>query len=153
MVSGRFMRLLLDENVAEQLSEQLRAHGINADHTKSLDLNNRPDRTVLRFAVAQDYDAVVTKDRYRKANARLAALRAMRGGLRIIQLRFRQNALGAGSVEEQLRLILDHREQIEQALAPDSQIRRLIINAAINSISRTMTAAEVEAELRRLEAR
>ena len=147
------MRLLLDENAAEQLAERLRAHGINADHTKSLDLNNRPDAVVLRFAIAQSYDAVVTKDRYRKADARLAALRAMRDGLRIIQLRFRQDALGSGSADEQLRLILDHREAIEQALASDSQIRRLIINAAINGISRIATAAEVEAELRRLEAR
>ena len=145
------MRLLLDENAAEQLSEWLRAHGITADHTKPLDLNNRPDAVVLRFAIAQGYDAVVTKDRYRKADARLAALRAMRDGLRIIQLRFRQEALNAGSADEQLRLILDHREQIEQALAPDSQIRRLIINAAISGISRATTAAEVEAELRRLE--
>ena len=145
------MRLLLDENVAEQLPERLRAHGITADHTKPLDLNNRPDAVVLRFAIAQGYDAVVTKDRYRKADARLAALRAMRDGLRIIQLRFRQEALNAGSADEQLRLILDHREQIEQALAPDSQIRRLIINAAISGISRATTAAEVEAELRRLE--
>ena len=147
------MRLLLDENVAEQLSEWLRARGITADHTKPLDLNNRPDAVVLRFALAQGYDAVVTKDRYRKADARLAALRAMRDGLRIIQLRFRQEALNAGSADAQLRLILDHREQIEQTLAPDSQIRRLIINAAINGISRITTAAEVEAELRRLEAR
>ena len=145
------MRLLLDENVAEQLSEWLRARGITADHTKPLDLNNRPDAVVLRFALAQGYDAVVTKDRYRKADARLAALRAMRDGLRIIQLRFRQNAPRAGSADAQLRLILDHREQIELALAPDSQIRRLIINAAINGISRITTAAEVEAELRRLE--
>ena len=145
------MRLLLDENVAEQLSEWLRARGITADHTKPLDLNNRPDAVVLRFALAQGYDAIVTKDRYRKADARLAALRAMRDGLRIIQLRFRQEAPNAGSAEEQLRLILDHREQIEQALAPDSQIRRLILNAAINGISRITTAAEVEAELRRLE--
>ena len=145
------MRLLLDENVAEQLSEWLRARGITADHTKPLDLNNRPDAVVLRFALAQGYDAIVTKDRYRKADARLAALRAMRDGLRIIQLRFRQEAPNAGSAEEQLRLILDHREQIEQALAPDSQIRRLILNAAINGISSITTAAEVEAELRRLE--
>ena len=145
------MRLLLDENVAEQLSEGLRARGITADHTKPLDLNNRPDAVVLRFALAQGYDAIVTKDRYRKADARLAALRAMRDGLRIIQLRFRQEAPNAGSAEEQLRLILDHREQIEQALAPDSQIRRLILNAAINGISSITTAAEVEAELRRLE--
>ena len=145
------MRLLLDENLAPSLPALLRHRGIAADHTASINLNRTPDPVILRFAVAQGYDAVVTKDRYRKADARLAALRAMRDGLRIIQLRFRQTAPRAGSAEEQLRLILDHREQIEQALAPDSQIRRLIINAAINGISRATTAAEVEAELRRLE--
>ena len=147
------MRLLLDENLAPSLPALLRRRGIAADHTASVNLNRTPDPVILRFAIAQGYDAVVTKDRYRKADARLAALRAMRDGLRIIQLRFRQTAPRAGSAEEQLRLILDHREQIEQALAPDSQIRRLIINAAINGISRVTTAAEVEAELRRLEAR
>ena len=146
------MRLLLDENLAPSLPALLRHRGIAADHTASINLNRTPDPVILRFAVAQGYDAVVTKDRYRKADARLAALRAMRDGLRIIQLRFRQTAPRAGSAEEQLRLILDHREQIEQALAPDSQIRRLIINAAISGISRATTAAEVEAELRRIEA-
>ena len=147
------MRLLLDENLAPSLPALLRRRGIAADHTASVNLNRTPDPVILRFAVARGYDAVVTKDRYRKADARIAALRAMRDGLRIIQLRFRQNAPRAGSADAQLRLILDHREQIELALAPDSQIRRLIINAAINGISRVTTAAEVEAELRRLEAR
>ena len=147
------MRLLLDENLAPSLPALLRRRGIAADHTASVNLNRTPDPVVLRFAVAQGYDAVVTKDRYRKADARIAALRAMRDGLRIIELRFRQNAPRAGSADAQLRLLLDHREQIEQALAPESQIRRLIINAAINGISRITTAAEVEAELRRLEAR
>ena len=147
------MRLLLDENLAPSLPALLLRSGIAADHTKAVDLNRTPDPLILRFAVAQGYDAVVTKDRYRKADARLAALRAMRDGLRIVQLRFRQDALGTGSAQEQLRLILDHREQIEQALAPDSQIRRLIINAAIGGISSIMTAAEVEADLRRLEVR
>ena len=146
------MRLLLDENLAPSLSALLRHRGIAADHTVSINLNRTPDPVILRFAVAQGYDAVVTKDRYRKADARLAALRAMRDGLRIIELRFRQDALGSGSADEQLRLILDHREAIELALAPESQIRRLIINAAINGISRITTAAEIEAELRRLEA-
>ena len=147
------MRLLLDENLAPSLPALLRRRGIAADHTASVNLNRTPDPVILRFAVARGYDAVVTKDRYRKADARIAALRAMRDGLRIIQLRFRQNAPRAGSADEQLRLILDHREAIELALAPDSQIRRLIINATINGISRATTAAEVEAELRRLEAR
>ena len=147
------MRLLLDENLAPSLPALLRRRGIAADHTASVNLNRTPDPVILRFAVARGYDAVVTKDRYRKAEERIAALRAMRDGLRIIQLRFRQNAPRAGSADEQLRLILDHREAIELALAPESQIRRLIINAAINGISRATTAAEVEAELRRLEAR
>ena len=146
------MRLLLDENLAPSLPVLLQRRGIAADHTEAVNLNRTPDPVILRFAVVQGYDAVVTKDRYRKADARLAALHAMRAGLRIIQLRFRQSAPRTDSAEEQLRLILDHREQIEQTLAPDSQIRRLIINAAINGISSVMTADEVEAELRRLEA-
>ena len=145
------MRLLLDENIAEWLEGELRALGHAVDHVKSLQMQGELDQVLLAYAVSHGYDAVVTKDRYRKAEERIAALRAMRDGLRIIQLRFRQDALDVGSADAQLRLILDHREQIEQALAPDSQIRRLIINAAINGISRATTAAEVEAELRRLE--
>ena len=145
------MRLLLDENTAEWLEGELRALGHAADHVKTLQMKGELDQVLLRYAVSHGYQAVVTKDRYRKADDRLAALHAMRDGLRIIQLRFRQSAPRADSAEEQLRLILDHREQIEQALAPDSQIRRLIINAAINGISSIMTADEVEAELRRLE--
>lgn len=145
------MRLLLDENIAEWLEGELRALGHAVDHVKSLQMQGELDQVLLAYAVSHGYDAVVTKDRYRKAEERIAALRAMRDGLRIIQLRFRQNAPRAGSAEEQLRLILDHREQIEQALAPDSQIRRLIINAAISGISRVTTAAEIKAELRRLE--
>ena len=146
------MRLLLDENTAEWLEGELRALGHAVDHVKSLQMQGELDQVLLAYAVSHGYDAVVTKDRYRKAEERIAALRAMRDGLRIIELRFRQNAPRAGSADEQLRLILDHREQIELALAPDSQIRRLIINAAISGISRVTTAAEVEAELRRLEA-
>ena len=145
------MRLLLDENIAEWLEGELRTLGHAADHVKSLQMQGELDQILLTYAVSHGYDAVVTKDRYRKAEDRIAALRAMRDGLRIIQLRFRQNAPRAGSAEEQLRLILNHRDQIELALAPDSQIRRLIINAAINDISRITTAAEIKAELRRLE--
>ena len=112
------MRLLLDENTAELLEGELRALGHAADHVKSLQMKGERDQVLLRYAVSHGYDAVVTKDRYRKADDRLAALHAMRDGLRIIQLRFRQSAPHADSAEEQLRLILDHREQIEQALAP-----------------------------------
>ena len=67
------MRLLLDENLAPSLPALLRRRGIAADHTAAVNLNRTPDPVILRFALAQGYDAVVTKDRYRKAEDRIAA--------------------------------------------------------------------------------
>ena len=96
---------------------------------------------------------MITKDRYRKGDARLAALHAMRDGLRIIQLRFRQDIPDADSAAAQIQLILDHEREIEQALAPDSPIRQLVINHAIGGVTRTITADQVAATLRRLEPR
>ena len=144
------MRLLLDENMAPSLPAALMRRGLSADHTETLNLNRTADPIVLAFAVAHGYDAVITKDRYRKGDARLAALRAMRDGLRIIQLRFRQDVPDADSAEAQLQLILNHLPIIEQAIAPDSPIRQLIINHAVGGITRTITADEVAATFRRL---
>ena len=144
------MRLLLDENMSLRLARWLSQRGYAADHTKPLNLNGRTDPVVLAFAVEHGYDAIITKDRYAKGEARLAALRAMRTGLRIIELRFRQNERGSGSAEEQLRLILDHREEIERVIAPDSLVRQLVVNGATGTVTRTVMVDEVVAELRRL---
>ena len=147
------MRLLLDENMAPSLPAALMRRGLSADHTATLNLNRTADPIVLAFAVARGYDAVITKDRYRKGDARLAALRAMRDGLRIIQLRFRQDIPDADSAAAQLQLILDHEREIEQAIAPDSPIRQLILNHAVGGVTRAITADQVAAILRRLEPR
>ena len=147
------MRLLLDENMAPSLEAALQQRGIEVDHLHGLELTSALDPVVLAFAVARGYDAIITKDRYSQREDRLAALRAMNGGLRIIQLRFRQNAPAAGSTEAQLQLILDHLPIIEQAIAPDSDIRLLIINHDVGGITRTITADEVAAAQHRLEPR
>lgn len=147
------MRLLLDENMSLRLARWLSRRGYAADHTKPLNLNSRTDPVVLAFAVAHGYDAIITKDHYARGEARLAALRAMRAGLRIIELRFRQNKRGSGSAEEQLRLILDHREEIERAIAPDSLVRQLVVNGATGTVTRVITIDEVAVALRRLEPR
>ena len=152
MTLPRSIRLLLDENIAEAVAAPLRERGWQADHAKPLELDNQPDAVVLAFAVAHDYDAIVTKDRYAKRDARLPALRAMRDGLRIIQLRFRQEQLGSGDAAEQLRLILNHEREIERVIARDSQIRQIILNHTVGAITRTVTADEVAAELSRIEA-
>ena len=145
------MYLLLDENVAVLLEDGLQAHGHSADHIETLDMKGESDQVVLPYAVSQGYDAIITKDRYSKRDVRLAALRAMRDGLRIIELRFRQHVRGAGSDVAQLQLILNHLEEIEDAVAPGSPIRQLIINAATGTITRVITLDDVAAELRRLE--
>ena len=145
------MRLLLDENAATNLESELRAYGHIVDHVESLELKGEVDRVLLAYAAAKGYDAIITKDRCAKREARLAALRAMRDGLCIIQLRFRQDVRGSGSADAQLRLILNHLDAIERAVASDSEIRQLILNEAIDGISRVVTADEVAAELLRLE--
>ena len=145
------MRLLLDENAATNLESELRAYGHTVDHVESLELKGEVDRVLLAYAAAEGYDAIITKDRYAKREARLAALRAMRDGLCIIQLRFRQDVRGSGSADAQLRLILNHLDAIERAAASDSEIRQLILNEAIDGISRVVTADEVAAALLRLE--
>lgn len=150
MTLPRSIRLLLDENIAEAVADPLRARGLQADHVKLLGLDNRSDSVVLAFAVAHDYDAIITKDRYAKGEARLPALRAMRDGLRIIQLRFRQKNLGSGDADEQIQLILDHEREIERVIARDSQVRQIILNHAVGTITRVITLDEVAAELRRL---
>ena len=147
------MRLLLDENMATGVADELSARGHPTDHVELLGLKSEADSTILAFAVAQGYEAVVTKDRYSESGARLAALRAMRDGLRIIQLRFRQDIRGSGSDDQQLQLILDHEREIERALAPDSPIRQLILNHTVGGVTRAITADEVAATLRRLEPR
>ena len=151
MTLPRSIRLLLDENIAEAVADPLRARGLQADHVKPLGLDNRSDSVVLAFAVAHDYDAIITKDRYAKGEARLPALRAMRDGLRIIQLRFRQKSLGSGDADEQIQLILDHEREIERIIARDSQVRQIILNHAVGAITKVITLDEVAAELRRLE--
>ena len=150
MTLPKSIRLLLDENVAEAVAAPLRARGWQVDHAKPLGLDNQPDSVVLAFAVAHDYDAIVTKDRYAKRDARLPALRAMRDGLRIIQLRFRQEQLGSGDAEEQLQLILDHEREIERVIERSSLIRQIILNQAVGAVTRTVMVDEVVAELRRL---
>ena len=147
------MRLLLDENMATDLADELSPRGHPTDHVEPLGLKGESDSTILAFAVAQGYQAVVTKDRYSEGDARLAALRAMRDGLRIIQLRFRQDVQGSGSDDQQLQLILDHERDIEQAVAPDSPIRQLILNHAVGGITRTLTIDQVAATLHRLDPR
>ena len=147
------MRLLLDENMATDLADELSARGHPTDHVRTWQLQGGPDGVILAFAVARGYDAVITKDRYRKGESRLAALHAMRDGLRIIQLRFRQDIPDADSAEAQLQLILNHERDIEQAIAPDSSIRQLILNHAVSGITRTLTIDQIAAILRRLEPR
>ena len=147
------MRLLLDENMAPSLEPALRRRGLEADHLHGLELTSALDPVVLAFAVDRGYDAIITKDRYSQREDRLAALRAMNDGLRIIQLRFRQNAPAAGSTEAQLQLILDHLTVIEQAIAPDSDIRQLIINHDAGGVTRVITIDEAAVALRRLEPR
>ena len=145
------MRLLIDESAAEELEKQLRSRGIEARHVRSLDLIGAEDSIVLALA-RSEYDAVVTKDRYRKGDPREAALLGMRAGLRIVELRFTGKApsFAAGATAEQLDLLLRHRERIEQMIDPDSALRKLVLNGSTGTITKELDVNDVAAEIARL---
>ena len=145
------MRFLIDESAAEELQGLLRPHGIEAVHARSLDLIGTEDPIVLALARAE-FDAILTKDRYRKADPRNAALREMRNGLRIIQLRFTGKAPNAptGTTAEQLELILGNLERIEELIQPDSRLRKLVLNGSTGTVTRAMDVDDVSAEIARL---
>ena len=145
------MRFLIDESAAEELRALLRPHGIEAIHVRSLDLIGAEDPVVLALARAE-FDAVITKDRYRKADPRNAALREMRNGLRIVQLRFTGKAPNSstGTTPEQFELILDNLDRIEGLIRPDSQLRKIVLNGSTGTVTKVMDIDEVDAEIARL---
>ncbi len=145
------MRLLIDESAAEELEGPLRASGIAARHIRPLDLVGAEDPIVLALARAE-YDAIVTKDRYRKGDPRDAALRGMHAGLRIVELRFTGKAprFDTGTTAEQLDLLLRHRERIEQMIDPGSPLRKLVLNGSTGTITKELDINDVAAEISRL---
>jgi len=140
------MRLLLDENVAVTVEAGLRGAGIAADHVESLELKGASDQEVFDFAQENGYSALVTHDTFRRGAARLAALRAMQGGLCIIRLHFGTGK--AGTPTEQLRILTKRWDGIERMFASASDFRLAVINGRTNRVARTLTANEVDAELR-----
>ena len=145
------MRLLIDESAAEELEGPLRASGIAARHIRPLDLVDAEDPIVLALARAE-YDAIVTKDRYRKGDPRDAALRGMHAGLRIVKLRFTGKPPGSptDTTADQLDLLLRHRERIEQMIDPDSPLRKLVLNGSTGTITKELDINDVAAEISRL---
>ena len=145
------MHLLLDENAGRGLERLLPEHGIGASHLHTLELGSISDPAMLELA-RTEYDAVVTKDQFEKGDPREAALRGMRAGLRIVELRFTGKApsFATGTTDEQLDLLLRHREQIEQMIDPDSPLRKLVLNGSTGTITREMDIGDVAAEISRL---
>ena len=141
------MRLLIDESAAEELEDLLPAQGIEARHVRRLGLPGADDPALLALA-RREYDAIVTRDRYRKNEPRAASLLQMRAGLRIIELRFRR--AGDGATMEQLSLLLKHRSRIEEVIQPDSQLRKLVLNWDTGTITSQMDEERVAAEIARL---
>ena len=143
------MRLLLDENVARDVTHGLRRDGWRADHVLDLDLASAGDETVLAYALREGYDAVVTLDMYGQRRSRLAALEAMNAGLRVIQLRFRS---GENTPEMQLAAVVDQADEIAACVSADSDVRRLLINGSSKDVTR-QSVASVRADLQRLRRR
>lgn len=142
------MRLLLDENMS-RVERELTAAGIPTDHIDTLNLKSIGDWRVFQVAQERGYDAVVTKDHYRQSAERLASLRAMAQGLRVVRLTFSPNGPVLDRDASQLALVIARREEIERAVEPDSETRLLVLNANTNAITRKQTLDEVVAELRR----
>ena len=146
------MHLLLDENMS-RIEGDLTVQGVPTDHIDQLRLKGIGDERVFQVARAMNHDAVVTKDHFRQHPDRLATLQAMTAGLRVVRLIFSSSGPVLDSDEAELRLILAHREEIEAAVAPDSPIRLLVLNANMDRVTRVQHLDEVEAELRTLEER
>ena len=140
------MQLLLDENMGRKVEPGLRARGIDVDHVETLQLKGRDDPSIFRFALDHGYRAIITKDLYREV--RVEALRAMRAGLCIVQLKFDRSGRFSDSAANQLQLILHHRGALERAASPASNICGLILHAGHRGLVGVQTAAAVEAELR-----
>ena len=145
------MRLLLDESTGHDLEFLLPPHGIEADHVETLKLAGTVDPALLALA-QREYDAIVTKDRYRKSEPREAALLGMRAGLRIIELRFTGSGpeTATGKTNEQLDLLLRYRERIEQMIDPASPLRKLVLNGSTGTITKELDISDVATEIARL---
>ncbi len=79
------MRFFVDESAARELESELRARGVDASHVESLQLAGSSDPVLFDYALANGYEAFVTRDRYAQPVEHLAAFKAMRDGLRIIE--------------------------------------------------------------------
>lgn len=143
------MLLLLDENIDAALEPLLTAEGLTALHIESLGLKSAPDPAIFRFALANGYDALVTKDAYDQ-ETRIPALQAMRDGLRIFQVRITPKDPVKESRASVADLIFDHAAELDAALAPSSPLRHLILNMRQQRVTKTKPLAEVLAELERL---
>ena len=144
------MRLLADENAAFALEPALAAAGEEAKHVKTLKMTGSPDPVIVEYALREGYDGIVTKDRYSEPGSHLAAFQAMRDGLRIIELRFRDNSPGTGDDGDQVDLVISNLAEIERAIEPGSDIRHLVLNGRTRTVSRRLYIADIEAELERL---
>ena len=137
------MRLLLDENITPSLARALRRFGDHAVHANNVELDATPDPTILAYAAANRYDAIITRDGYDEPTERRAAIDAMRAGLRIVELRFRSNERGSGRAPEQVRLVVDNRAAIQRAVAPGSPTRKLVLSGSTMGVARTVEFADL----------
>lgn len=76
------MLALLDEAVSKRLSRALSRAGHTVQHVQRSRLSGESDPTIL--ANAENFDCVITLDAYRQRQERIAALRAMLRGVRIV---------------------------------------------------------------------
>lgn len=137
------MRLLLDENVTPRLARALREFGDHAVHANDADLDATPDPTILGYAAANRYDAIITRDGYDGPSERRAAVDAMRRGLRIVELRFRSNERGSGRAQEQIQLVTANRAAIQRAVSAGSPTRKLVLSGTTMDVARTVELADI----------
>lgn len=144
------MRLLLDEDVAIQVESALNRRGHDAIHIQTAGRKRLSDREVFDFAIAERFDALITKDRHRRGEALQASISAMRSGLRVVRLDLKGQINGVSwqTANNQIQALLDRLPDLEEILQPDSTFVRLIIHARNNRATR-QTIDEIIADATR----
>lgn len=142
------MLLLLDENMGVGLEPLLTVEGMVSLHVESLGLKSAPDPEIFRFALANGYDALVTKDAFRR-DIRVHMLRALREGLRIFRVRYTPKDPSSEADEAVADLLFNHAAELDAALTPSSSLRHVILNMRQQRITKTMRLPEILAELER----
>lgn len=142
------MRLLLDQMVTTQMVTNLARAGHEAHFSREFLSNGAPDADVLALLDSHGFDALITLDKHgpQHPDDRVAALYAMSGGARIVQLRVDPTRT---NVADQITTVLRHLPDIRELISPDSLDRRIRISLR-PGVEKTDTLSDVVNEIGRV---